>query len=295
MTREEALKSGFLENKVVYLKLVPKPGALTKDPDHVAYGGFDGSLTSLTIGVDRFNKLIDPFRSDEERKFFEEVTKQNLSVYTPNNEFWTNYTFDIIKDLELIKKGKPLDLSDPNQMLHFLVLSRTLKNTVANGVEEFDKNPFCKYILIEEGYEAKLASVELDENEEIYTFLGEIKNSVSKMRYFLNVYYATKMLATTVPDNVDKEFLHKEIKKVIEIDKKGYLAIVRDEHYNTKEFIQKAVDSGAITKHGIATYRITGEDQDFGYNDLVAFIEMIETKDPILYGKIEALTKKRNK
>ena len=216
MTREEALKSGFLENKVVYLKLVPKPGALTKDPDHVAYGGFDGSLTSLTIGVDRFNKLIDPFRSDEERKFFEEVTKQNLSVYTPNNEFWTNYTFDIIKDLELIKKGKPLDLSDPNQMLHFLVLSRTLKNTVANGVEEFDRNPFCKYILIEEGYEAKLASVELDENEEIYTFLGEIKNSVSKMRYFLNVYYATKMLATTVPDNVDKEFLHKEIKKIIE-------------------------------------------------------------------------------
>lgn len=293
MTRKEALKKGFLEEKTVYLKLIPKPSALVKDPNHIAYGGFDGSITSLTIGVDRFNRMIDPFRSEKEREYFEEVFKQNLSVYTPNNEFWNKYSFDVVKDPALIKTGFRLYLGDPNQMLHYLVLSRTLKNTVANSPEEFDTNPFCKYVLIEEGHEEKLASAVMDENEEIYTFFGEIKSSIAEMRHFLNVYYATKMIKNTVPENADKEFLHKEIKKIIEIDRVGYLAIVRDTDYTTKKFIQKAIDAGAITRQGLGTYRITGEEKDFGYTDLIAFLQMIEKEDPIMYGRIEAVTNKK--
>ena len=295
MTREEALKAGYLKNKVVYLKLVPKPNALTRDPNNIAFGGFDGSLTSLTIGTDRFNRLIDPFSSDEERKYFEEVTKQNLSVFTPNNEFYANYTFNVIKDPELIKRGKRLDLSDPNQMLDYLIISKTLPNVVAPSPEAFEANPFCRFVIIEDGHEEKLASAVMDEQEEIYTFFGEIKSSISKMRYFLSVYYATKMSTMSVPEDADKEFLHKEIKKIIDTDKEGYLKVVRDKDYSTKEFIQKAIDGGAITKQGIGTYRITGEEKDFGYTDLVAFLQMIEEKDPIMYGRIEAVTNKKSK
>ena len=293
MTREEAFKKGYLENKIVYLKLVPKPSALVKDPNHIAYGGFDGSITSLTIGVDKFNRLIDPFTSDEERKFFEEVFNQSLNVRDLKNEYWAEYSFDVVKDPVLINKGFRLDLSDPKQKLDYLVLSKTLPNTVAINPETFDSNPFCKYVLIEEGYEDAKASASLNEEEEIYTFFGEIKNNVAKLRYFLSVYYATKMQINIVPEDADKEFLHKELQKIIKLDRQGYLAIVRDSNYNTKEFIQKAIDKGAITRHGAGTYKITGEDKDFGYTDLVKFIDYIEKEDPIMYQRINAQIKSK--
>lgn len=294
MTIEEALKEGILEKRIVYLRLIPKPSALVKDPNHVAYGGFDGSITSLTIGVDKHNRLINPFKTDKEKEFFEFITKHNLSVYTPNNEYWSNYSFNVIKDPNLVKIGLRFDLSDPNQMLDYKVIM-TNTNLVAPSFEKMADNPFYRYVFIDENHEEKNASAKMDELERIYEFYGEIKNSVAKMRSFLNVYYATKMKSNEVPSGVDKEFLHKEIKKIIEIDRQGYMQIIDDKDYETKVFIGKGLDAGAITKEGIGTYRIVGEDKDFGYTELVAFIEMLEANKEVLYGKLEAIIKKNSK
>jgi hypothetical protein len=288
MNVEEAKEKKFLEDRVVYLKLIPKPNALTSDPSSPAYGGFDGSTRSLTIGADERGKLINPFSSDEEREFFEKITKQNLSVYTPNNEFWNDWKYDAVKDPSFIKIGKSFNLADPNQMLTYKVLL-TNKKLVCPSMESFKvfPSPFYEFIFVDEGYEETKASLVMDEKKRIYMFYGKIEDSPTKMRNFLNVYYASNLKTNVAHENMGKEALQSEVSKIIDNDKDGYLKLIDDENYNVKVYILQGIDVGAIIREGF-TYRITGENKDFSYDELVAFIKMIKADKDLLYGKIEA-------
>jgi hypothetical protein len=288
MTLKEAKEKGILQDKVVYLKLIPKPNSLTSDPNSPAYGGFDGSTRGLTIGSDERNKLIDPFSSDDERAFFEGITKQNLSVYTPNNEYWKDWTYDAVKDPAFIKIGKKFDLSDPNQMLTYKVLL-TNKKLVCPSMESYKvfPSPFYEFIFVEEGYEETKASVAMDEKKRMFIFYGKIEDSPTKMRNFLNVYYATNLKTNVATENMSKEALQNEISKIMEDDKDGYLKLIDDPNYETKVFILQAIDVGAVTREGF-TYKITGETTDFSYSELTEFIKKIKIDKDLLYGKIEA-------
>lgn len=293
MTVKEAKQKGILKDKIVHLRLIAKPNALTNDPSHVAYGGFDGSRREYTIGQDKFGRLVDPFVDDEEREFFESITKRNLSVYTPENEYWDKFSYTIIKDPQLIKVGILFDLSDPNQMLNYKVLL-TNKNTFCPSMDEYKKNPlpFFEYVFVDSDYEEVKASIEMDENKKIYSFFGKIEDSPTKMRDFLNVYYSNYMKNAVAPISMSKEALHRELDKIIREDKKGYLAIVDDKNYEIKIFINKAVEAGAILKEGLATYSISGEPTQFSYAELVDFLNKIKADKEVLYHKIEAQIRK---
>lgn len=298
MEIKEALEKGILKDKVVYLRLIPKSNALTNDPQHVAYGGFDGSIKELTIGVDKYGAYVNPFEGEkgkytpeEEQKFFETITKRDLSVYSPKNEYWENYVFKVVKDPSSIKVGIKFDLSNPRQMLDYKVLL-TNKKIVCSDMSIFknNPNPFFDYVFVDEDYEEIKASVEMDENKKIYMFFGKIEDSPTKMREFLNVYYTTNMKSNQVSEAMSKEALHQEISKIIREDRKGYIAIMEDANFDIKVFIGKAIEAGAITKEGFS-YRITGESRDFSYDELVAFIKMIKADKDLLYGKIDAQIK----
>jgi len=288
MNVKEAKENGILKEKVVYLRMIPKPNSLVSDPSHPAYGGFDGSTTSITIGVNKHGKLVDPFENDEEKEFFEGITKQNLSVYTPNNKYWEDYEFNIVKDPSTIRVGVKFDLSDPNQMLDYKVLL-TNKNLICPSMEDYKlfPNPFYRYIFVDSDYEDTKASVAMDENKKIYSFYGKIEDSPTKMRNFLNIYYSTNLKTNTVAEVMSKEALQAEISKIIDNDKSGYLKLIDDVDYEIKIFILQAVEVGAITKNGF-TYGITGEHVEFSYDEIIAFIKKIKADKELLYGKIEA-------
>jgi hypothetical protein len=288
MKLEEAKEKGILKDKVVYLRLIPKPNALTKDPNSPAYGGFDGSTKSLTIGTDTRGKLIDPFTSDAEREFFEMITKQNLSVYTPDNEFWRDWEYPVVKDPVVINVGIAFDLSDPNQMLNYKTLL-TNKKLVCPSMQELKQtpSPFYEFVFVDADYEEAKASLGMDENKKIYSFYGKIEDSPTKMRNFLNVYYSSNMKNRSATETLSKEHLQTEISRVIQEDKAGYLKLIDDKDYDTKIFILDAVNAGAITKEGFS-YKITGETVDFSYTELINFLSKLKADKDMLYSKIEA-------
>jgi hypothetical protein len=287
-------KGTYLEKKIVYLRLLPKPTEMVSDPKHIAYGGFDGALTVFTLGVDKMNRFLNPFKTDMEREFFERVFKTDLNIYSPKNEFWTNYKYSIIKDLALINVGKRFDLNDPHQALDYRAI--LTNKIVAPNWEKRKDNPFYKFAFYEEGYEEKEAVKTTDELEKIYEFFGGIKNSPTAMRQFLTVYYATNNRVQEVPVNADKEFLISEIKKIIDIDRKGYLKIVDDKDYETKGFITRAIDANAIQRKALNNYVIVGEEGNYTYGDLIALMQQMEedASNP-LYAKIIAVVNKSKK
>ncbi len=291
MTREEALEKGFLKQKTVYLKLIPKANALTSDPKHVAYGGFDGSIREYTIGVDKSGRMINPFSSDEERKYFESVVNANLNVYDTNNTFWEQYTYRIIKDPSIIKVGIKFDLSDPADMLDYKVLL-TNKRLVCSSIDEYKRNPnpFYELVFVDEDYEESKVSQELDINKKIYMFYGKIEDSPTKMMDFLNVYFIENRMTKQATESMSKETLQAEIGKIINEDRDGFLKIMSDPDYEMKIFVLKGIKAGAIIKEGFS-YKITGEDRVFTLGELVSFLNMLKKEKDILYGKIDAQIK----
>lgn len=287
MTQEKALEAGFLENKRVYVRLIAKEGQMIKDPKHIGYGGFDGAITNLTLAYDiNQRKFVNPFSSDDERKYFEEVFKTDLSVYTQNNQFWKDYMVTIRKDSELVHVGMPFDLSDPKDALAIKVL-KTNKNLVVTGWENRFNLPTYKYAIIDEGYEEVQKSKEMDLMVKIGAFLGKMEDSATKMRDFLSVYHATKKKAYIVNQDMTKEALKAEIMKIISIDQKGYISLVEDKNYETKVFISHCIDKGLIKKEGLATYYIVGVDKEYEYITLVDEIaRMAEEKTDPIYAKM---------
>ena len=300
MEMKEALDKGILEERIVYLRLIPKPNALTSDPKHVAYAGFDGSIKELTILSDKYGSYINPFNGkpgkytqDEERLFFEKIVHANLNVYSSDLKFWDNYSFKIVKDPNIIKVGIKFDLSNPKQALDYRALL-TNKKLICPDMSTYknNPNPFYEYVFVDADYEEIKASVEMDENKRVYIFFGKIEDSPTKMRDFLNVYYSTNMLSNRASETMSKEALHQEISRIIKEDKKGYITIMDDPNYETKIFIDKAIEAGAIQKDGF-TYSITGEDKHFSYGEIISFIKMIKDNKDLLYGKIDAQIKNK--
>lgn len=291
MTVEEAVKNGFLENRRVYLRLLPKSSELAKDPNHAAYGGFDGTLRGFVIGVDKANRPVDPFTNDEERKYFEEVFKRDLNVHTPDNPFWATYSVELLKSPELIRIGKEYNLMDPRDMLAYKVLLTNHK-LVSKTWE--GRTAFHNFAFIDADFEEVEAEKEADENAKIWMFLGELKERPTKMREFLQVYWTTKRTSKQVPKNANKDFLVKEIQKIIKEDKRGYLALIEDRDYETKSLIQRGIDTGVIEQEGIGTFQIVGlGGEGFSYESLIATLEKMkaERKDPMYFKMIAQIEK----
>lgn len=292
MTVEEAVKKGFLENRKVYLRLLPRASELTRDPNHAAYGGFDGSLRGFVIGVDSGNRPIDPFKgNNEEREYFESIFKTDLNVHTPDNKFWKTYSVEVLKSPEIIKVGKLYNLMDPRDMLTYKVLLTNHK-LVSKSWET--KSPFHSFAFIDADYEEVEAEKEADENAKIWMFLGELKERPTKMREFLQVYWTTKRTTKQVPKNASKEFLVSEIQKIIKTDKAGYLALIEDRDYETKSLIQRGIDTGVIEQEGIGTFHIVGlGGEGFSYEGLIATLDKMkaERKDPMYFKMIAQIEK----
>jgi len=290
------MESKFLENKVVYLKPVPKKAGIVTDPKHIAYFKMEGAYDSYTLKMDeRTKKLINPFRSQEEMKFFSEQLGEDLNPYKSNNEFWSKYEIKITKTPELMNIGRKFDLSDVNDALAYRVLL-TWKNEIAPSWDERNRNAGIRYAFVEEGYEEKKAAEELDETFKIGTYYGELKVSDKKMRDFLNVYHMTSHRNIVIPEDYTTNLLVKELNSIIKNDKEGFIKTFEDKNFETKLLICNAIDKGVITKIGVGTYTIEGITTEYSLSTLIAQLnEWKETKSDPIYAKIVAVAKSKKK
>lgn len=288
------MESNFLEKKVLYLKPVPKKAGMVNDPKHIAYFKMEGAYDSYTLKMDeRTKKLVNPFRSQEEMKFFSEVLGEDLNPYKKDNPFWSKYEIRIVKTPELMNIGKKFDLSDVNDALAYRVLL-TWENEIAPSWDDRNKNAGIRYAFVEEDYEEKKAVEELDETFKIGTYYGELKVSDKKMKEFLDVYYMTSPKQIMIPEDYATSMLINEINKIVKNDKEGFIKTFEDKDFAVKALIMKAVNKGIIKKIGVATFVIEGVTTEYSLTSLIAQLkEWEETKSDPIYAKIIAVVKSK--
>ena len=129
MSREEALEKGILEDRIVFLRPIPKKSDMVNDTKHIAFFKMEGASDRYTLKMDdKTKRVINPFKggkkfsAEEEMKYFSEVVGEDLNPYKKDNSYWGSNYIVVTKTPELMAIGKRFDLSVPLENLEYKVL-----------------------------------------------------------------------------------------------------------------------------------------------------------------------------
>lgn len=286
MTVEEALEKGYLQKGKVKLVPVVRGGRMINEPTHVGFFMFDGASVQLCLPTDPRGVLVNPFNSEEEKKFFEEQLDVDLNLHKKKDNFWHNFYVKIVKDASFMEFGVDFDLEDPMDNLRVRVLKA--QNIVAPDIRKKDERPEYKFALVPEDYEDRAVLDEMDSQQKIWTYWGSIKDSSRKMIDFLTLYLMTKKTGKEVPSDASVEFLANEISKIIKDDKKGVIDVIADSDSTIKLFIGKALRVGAIQKSGVNSYMFPGAEVRYTLKELVEELSEMKKVTDDTYLKIKA-------
>jgi len=292
MTQEEALKKGYLEKGKTILKPVERAGKMISDKAHVGYFMFDGASVHFCLPTDEKGVLVSPFKSEEEREFFEKELDVDLNVHKKKDNFWHNFYVKLTKDATFMLDGITFDLLDPLDNIRVRILK--LQSNIADGWENRYNRPEYKFVLVPDDFEDTAAEEEMDMSEKVWTYWGSIKNSPKKIKDFLNIYLMHKKSSKELPRNASKEFLIKEASKVMKEDRQGVHDIITDKDAQIKLFISKAIAVGAIQKAGINKYNISGEGIHYTLNEIVDYMKKAEETTDDIFLKIKAQIEREN-
>lgn len=287
-TVQEGLEKGFLEDRKVYLKPIPRGGKMITDPNHTGYFMWEGASKQYCLAVNKDNnELLNPFRNEEEKKFFSEILDIDLNIHKKEDNFWHTFYVKITKDHKLMNDGVIFDLKDPMDNLRVRVLRQQEREIAPSWDKRFERMTY-KFALVDEDYEDETSAKEMDIMEEVFTFWGSIKGSPKRMKEFLGVYWMVKKSLKNVPQDATKDFLTTEIKRIIDEDMDTVHSVIKDPDIEMKYLIFKGIQAGAINRAGVNTYSLVGDETSYslpGFIDHLKFLK--ESTDPI-YQKLEA-------
>jgi hypothetical protein len=289
ITKEEAFRKGYLQNKKVYLKPVVRGGKMITSPTHVAYFQYEGAGNWFQLPVNGRGALINPFDNEEEKEFFEKTLDVDLNVNKKKDNFWHTFFVKVIKDYNLMHDGYVFNLSDPMDNLRYRVTK--LQPFVAPDWEHRTSRGEYRFALVEEGYAEEKEQTDTNKTIEAYTYLGSIQNSLRQMKDFLGVYYMEKKDMKMVPEDADKDWLKKEVKKVIDEEVDLALKIMNDPQAKIKNLVLQGIRAGAIIKSARNKYDIPGEGTSYTYDELVGYLTNAEEIKADVYLKIAAQIK----
>jgi len=287
-TREEGLAKGYLENKKVILKPVPRGGKMITDPNHKGYFMWEGASKQYCLTVSKENnQLISPFKDEEEQRFFSELLDIDLNVHKKEDNFWHSFYVKVSKDARLMNDGIVFDLSDPMDNLRVRVLKQQEKEIAHSWDQRFERMTY-KFVLLDEDFEDESSAKEMNILEEVFTFWGSIKNSPKKMKEFLGVYWMAKKSTKNVPQDATKDFLTREISKAIEEDKTTVFKVINDSDIDLKYLIFRGIQLGAINRTGVNTYSLVGDDTTYSLPGFIDYLRFLKNNTDPMYQKLEA-------
>lgn len=287
VSRKEAITKGFLEDRKVFLKPVPKRGnKMITDPTHTGYFMWEGAKKAYCLPLDKYGVLCNPFKDEEEMNYFSALLDIDLNPHKREDNFWHKFTVSVTKTPMFMSSGQEYDLSDPMDNIRIKILM--MQGEIAESWDKRFERPQYKFAIVGEDYEEKVDSKDMEILKTIYTFWGSIESSVKKMREFLGVYLMHKRINKEIGNDATKEFLTSEIQKAITEDKELVYSLIKDESAPFKFFIYRGTSCGVIKKKGIGTYEIIGEEGEYNLTSLVDHLKFLkDTTDPI-YMKMEA-------
>ena len=301
MDKKEAIKAGYLQDKIVRLKPVTsKGGKMNPEKTHSGYFMWDGAVMSYSLrAMDASGNTINPFKDEAEKKYFEETMGVNLNPYDPNSKWYTQkgkfIKVDVQKTPEFMFGGMRFDLSNPEQNLQWRVLVSN-KDTYPHGIapspDEVTEGINYKFMLVDDGFEDTKSTQAMDIMQEIYMYYGGIKENVKKLRDLLGVYLVDKKSTLKIPNDASKEWLVTELNKVFKSDSERMFKIITDPDLDIKTFIDKAIRVGQISRIGINAFTIDAEGQvQYSYPELLDRMKQLEQTQDGTYIKIGQLIK----
>ena len=186
VSKEDAIKKGYLQNKKVFLRPIVRGGKMITSPEHVAYFQIEGANNWFQLPQNPVTGvLINPFDSNEERAFFEQELDIDLNVNKKKDNFWHTFFVKVIKDYNLMHDGYKFDLSDPLDNLRWRVTK--LQNMTAPDWEHRLSRGEYRFALVDEGYAEEAEQNTTNKTIEAFTFLGSIQNNLKDMKDFMGV------------------------------------------------------------------------------------------------------------
>jgi hypothetical protein len=255
---------------------------MISDKAHVGYFMYEGASQSWTLPKSSKGELVKVFKDAEEQKFFEQALNVNLNIYDPNNYF-KRFTVKFVKNPMSMHTGVEFDLSDPLDNLRVRILR--VCEDVGEGLQDKSK-PGIRFVLIDPAQEEVKADNEMSLMEEAWTFWGTIKNSIPKMREFLEVYLISTRQMKEIPSDATKEFLTKEISTIIKDNKVKMLDLIKNPDYELLVLITNSIRVGAIEKQGVNKYHILGETTTWSLLELVNYLRGARDMQDDIYYKL---------
>lgn len=251
------------DEKIIVDPIMRVRNALITDPDHEAFFLFGTATNSYCLPVDRQNNLIDPFESDAEKEWLEEMLDLDLNHHRRTDNFFR------VHKVKLGKEPRTLNLKNPKDYLDYIIL-RANKKFIAPDGDSAKKKATYKYALIKESYKEETKAKKADIKIECYMALGELKKDRNSMLNFLKVY------GKRVSSDSKTEFLVAEILNIIEATPKEFLDIYEDkDNYEVRLLISEAVEYKIINKQG-RKYTLHGGDKLCGESEVPTLENVIE-------------------
>lgn len=243
-------------DKVIMVKPVLRVrNPLITDPEHEAYFLFGNASIDYSLPVDRQNNLLNPFSSKEEQKWLEDELDLDLNWHKVKDNYWHR------AKVRCDKNTRRLNLSNPKDYIQYLILKANGLHIAPDGESQGLKATY-KFALVSEEFETKKSVKKADLQIEAYMMLGKLKDDKDEMVNFLKV-YGKKVSGVSRTD-----FLVSELKKIIEEDIEGFLAVARDkDNYELKLLIATAAECGALIKSG-RKYSLPGGDNLCGAGEV---------------------------
>lgn len=248
------MEKSYLENKKISVKIVEKQrsGFLKNSDGNTIWTGCKRVFQAPTNQYDRILQLLD---KDEQTFFEKEMGLENgaLSPTSRKNNYWREFK------VTLDKKGKTLDLLDPEDYLAWKVLLAS--NSIANSKDEI--NPMIHdFYMVTEDEEQEIGSRLAERYEEASSLFNKISKSDKKMRNILRL-----IGKTNIPSDAPTKFLKAELVKIIEQREKihgvpgteDFINVANDPDFDMKVFILDAMEIGEIMVEG-TTYKLRSGD-----------------------------------
>ena len=261
------MEKNYLQNKKIAVKIVEKQrsGYLKNSDGNTIWTGCKRIYQAPTNQYDRIVQLLD---KDEQVFFEKEMGLENgsLSPSARKNNFWREFK------VTLDKKGKMLDLMDPEDYLSWKVLS--FSNTVANSKDEI--NPMIHdFYMVTEEEEQEIGSRLAEKYEEASILFAKTSKSDKKMKNVLRL-----LGKTNVPQDAATKWLKSELVKVIEQKEKingvpgteDFIRVANDPNFDIKIFILDSMEIGEIFVEG-TTYKLrSGDVIGYDYEQAISFL-----------------------
>jgi hypothetical protein len=257
VTREEGFKKGFLKHKKVWLKPIPeKKLTLITGGNTVHSFTYDGATYEWCLPQNANLDYFNPFDSEEEQHYFEDLLGKDLSTNRGPLCFWNSENAEsvvsIIVDASIRSIGYELNMESPNDVIRYKILKK--QHDIAPSWEKRNDRMHYKWMLVDSDVEDTTKKKEADLAIDAYTFFGTIKESKEKMSDFLTLYFMNNKEYKEVSEDTTTAVLMSQVQNIVQKDIAGFLETSTDPNREQKTLIIKGLKIGAIEKHGVNSY-----------------------------------------